>query len=532
MFVTVTSRVFRHVRRGGGSAALAAVLTLLAGCATTPVTADRSLSFPTPKRFEAEASPAPPQLTRWWARFGSRELDALMRAADDGNLDVATAVAQLAQAEALAQIAGAGLWPVVGLNADASRSRGSGTMASVASHPKGRNSFGASLGASYVVDVWGRNRDLLEAAVRSATASAYQIETVRATMRASLVNAYLTIGYYRERARVAQENLRSAERVLRVYQLRKAAGTVSDLEIAQQTTLMETLRASAPPLRQGAEQARVTLAALLGKPAQAAHPKIAGVTGLRAPTTSPGLPSSLLLRRPDIRAAEENLKSAEADLAAARKALLPTISLTGEGGLQSGALSRLLRPESVIYSLAAGLAQPIFDGGKLRAQVASSDAERQALLETYRKAIVSALSDVESALIATRESAAAEAGQSRALASAKRAFALSEDRLKAGTIDLATSLAAQQSLFQAQEAVVQARYARLQASVSLFQALGGDWSAQTAIGEAAKLAQHVDQIPLLPLPPSPLPPSPLSSSPLSSSPSPPSPSPVETTKAD
>lgn len=481
-------------------AVLAALAGLLAGCATTAATPDRSLPFATPKRFEAEASPAPPQISRWWTRFGSSELDGLMRAADAGNLDVATAVAQLAQAEAQAQIAGASLWPTIGLNGEGGRARGSGTMTNVVTHPKGRNSFGATFGASYVLDVWGQNRDLLEAAARSATASAYQIEVVRATMRASLVNAYLTIAYNRERGRVAQENLRSAERVLRVYQLRKAAGTVSDLEIAQQTTLMENLRAAAPPLRQNAEQARVALAALLGKPAQAIHPKIAGVMGLRVPAASPGLPSSLLVRRPDIRAAEEKLKAAEADLSAARKALLPTISLTGQGGLQSGGLSRLLRPESVIYSLAAGLAQPIFDGGKLRAEITLSDADRQALLETYRKAIVSALSDVESALIAVRESAALEAGQARALASAKRAFSLSEDRLKAGTIDLATLLVAQQSLFQAQEAAAQARYLRLQAAVGLFQALGGDWSAGAATGEAAKLAASVDKIPPSPLP--------------------------------
>lgn len=483
----------------GRMLALAAALAL-AGCATKPETGDRSLGFAVPKRFEGEASPAPPSLSRWWTRFGSAELDALMRAADAGNLDVAVAVAQLAQAEAQARVAGAGLWPSLGFDAGASRSRGSGTMTSHVVHAQGRNSFEATLGASYLVDVWGRNRDLLDAAIRSATASAYQVEAVRVAMRAALVNAFLAVAANRERAKVAQDNLANAERVLRVFQLRKAAGTASDLEIAQQTTLMENLRAAVPPLRQASEQARVTLAVLMGKPAQAAHPKVAGVSGLRAPAASPGLPSALLLRRPDIRAAEEKLAAAEADLSAARKALLPQITLTGSGGLQSGALSRLLRPESVIYSLAAGLAQPIFDGGRLRAEAALSDAERQALLETYRKAIVSALSDVESALIAVRESAAREVGEARALASARRAFALSEERLKAGTIDLATLLSAQQSLFQAQDGVVAARLARLQAAVLLFQALGGDWSAAAAKQEAGKLAPSLEKIPPSPPP--------------------------------
>lgn len=481
-------------------AALAPAAALAAGCATTPEAPDRSLPFATPKRFEAQASPAPPQLSRWWARFGSSELDALMREADAANLDVATALAQLSQAEAQARVAGASLWPNLDFSVDGARSRSSGTMGPVVTQPKGRNSFGLGLGASYVVDVWGQNRDLLEAAARNATASAYQVEVVRTTMRASLVNAYVAVALNRERARVAQENLRAAERVLRVYQLRKAAGTASDLEIAQQTTLMENQRAAVPPLRQASEQARVALAALMGKPAQAVHPKASGVSALRAPTTSPGLPADLLLRRPDIRAAEEKLQSAEADLSAARKALLPRISLTAEGGARSGSLSRLLRPESVIYSLAAGATQPIFDGGRLRAEIELSDADRQALLETYRKAIVTALSDVESALIAVRETAAREAGEQRALASAKRAFALSEDRLAAGTIDLTTVLVAQQSLFQAQDGVLTARAARLQASVSLFLALGGDWSDARAKREAAILAPRIVDMPPSPSP--------------------------------
>ena len=497
------SRVLARPRRpltAGRAAALALVALALAGCAGTPEKGDRSLGFAVPKRFEAEASPAPPSLGRWWTRFGSSELDALMRAADAGNLDVATAVAQLAQAEAQARVAGASLWPNIGFDAGAARSRGSGTMTNAVYRPKGHNSFDATFGASYMIDVWGQNRDALEAAVRAATASAYQVEVVRTTMRAALVDAWLTVAANRERARVAQGNLVGAERVLRVYQARKAAGTASDLEIAQQTTLMENLRAAIPPLRQSAEQARVTLATLMGRPAQAAHPRVAGVTGLRAPAVSPGLPAALLLRRPDIRAAEERLKAAEADLSAARKALLPQITLTGSGGLQSGSLSRLLRPESVIYSLAAGLAQPVFDGGRLRAQVEMTDAERQALLETYRKAIVSALSDVEMALIALRESAAREAGEARALASARRAFALSEERLKAGTIDLATLLSAQQSLFQAQDGVVVARFARLRAAASLFQALGGDWSAAEAKAVAGRLAPSIEKVPPSPLP--------------------------------
>lgn len=483
----------------------AAAVTLLAGCAVAPEPSDRSLAFATPKRFEAQAaSPAAtarPTLARWWTRYGSRELDRLMAQAQERNLDIAAAFAQLEQAEAQARASGAALWPSVEASGGASRSRSSGTMTpGVVTRTQGRNAFDATLSASYVIDVWGRNRDQLQAAIATASASAYQIETVRVATQAALVNAYLTLAANRERARVAQENLRNAERVLGVYRARVAAGTASDLEIAQQTTLIETQRASLPQLRQAAEQARVQIALLTAEPAQAVKLAAPGVTALRVPALGAGAPAALLTRRPDIRAAEERLAAADADVSAARKALLPQVQLTAQGGLQTGVLSKLLRPESALYSLAAGLTQPIFDGGQLRAGLALSQAQRRELLETYRKAVVSALTDVETALIAARESAAREVGQARALASARRAFALSEERLRAGTIDLATLLSAQQSLFQAQDALVLARFARLQAAAQLAQALGGDWSPAAARAIPEALAPRLSSPPPSPLP--------------------------------
>jgi NodT family efflux transporter outer membrane factor (OMF) lipoprotein len=485
-------------RRAGA----AATVSMLAACASAPETIERSLAFATPKRFEAQSpSAGQPKLTRWWTRYGSRDLDRLMARAEARNLDIAAAVAQLEQAEAQAHVAGAALWPSVEGGGGASRQRSSGTMTpGVVTRTQGRNAFDATLSASYVVDVWGLNRDQLQAAIRSASASAYQIETVRVATQAALVDAFLTVAANRERARVAQENLRNAERVLGVFRARVAAGTASDLEIAQQTTLIENQRASLPQLRQAAEQARVQIALLTAEPVQAVTLATPGVTALRAPAFGVGAPSALLTRRPDIRAAEERLAAADADVSAARKALLPQIQLTAQGGLQTGVLSKLLRPESALYSLAAGLTQPIFDGGRLRAGVALTEAQRRELLETYRKAVVSALTDVEAALIAVRESAAREAGQARALASARRAFALSEERLRAGTIDLATLLNAQQSLFQAQDALVVARLARLQAAAQLAQALGGDWSPAAAQAIPEALAPSIAAPPPAPPP--------------------------------
>ena len=388
-----------------------------------------------------------------------------MDVANFENLDIAAAIAQLQQADAQAQITGAALWPAITYEDNSSRSRSSGTnVPGVISPGTERNSFTKVFAASYVLDVWGQNRDALEATLRTTQASAYQVEVVRLTIRAAVVNAFLVYATNKERVTVATENLRNAERILGVVRQRRAAGTASELDVAQQQSLVEIQRAAIPPLRQAAENSRTALAVLVGRPVQAVHLSTRSVRKLRLPTVSAGLPTDLLFRRPDICSAERQMASADANVDVARKAFLPTIQLTGQAGFQSALLSTLLRPESFIYTMAAGVTQPIFDGGRLRGQLALSEAQRQQLLEGYRKSIVSALTDVENALIAIRENASRETAQRAAVVAARRAFVLSEERLRQGTIDLTTLLTIQNTLFQAEDTLIQVRLARLQAA--------------------------------------------------------------------
>jgi outer membrane protein, multidrug efflux system len=228
-------------------------------------------------------------------------------------------------------------------------------------------------------------------------------------------------------------------------------------------------------LRLAAEQARIALALLLARPVQTVHIRANSVNKLRLPTITPGMPSTLLLRRPDVRSAENLLLAGDFNVEVARKAFLPTISLTGDVGFQSAALRSLLRPESVIFDIAAGLTQPIFDGGRLSGELGLTIGQKQQLLEQYRKSILQAFTDVENALIAVRENAAQEKAQQAAVNAARRAFELSENRLTQGTIDLTTLLTVETTLFQTQDVLIQVRLARLQALASLYQALGGDW---------------------------------------------------------
>jgi outer membrane protein TolC len=208
------------------------------------------------------------------------------------------------------------------------------------------------------------------------------------------------------------------------------------------------------------------------------------VVQLPVPGVEPLLPAAVLVRRPDIAAAEAQLAAANADVAAARAALLPSIQLTGSAGLASNALLSLGSP-TTIYSLAASLLQPIFDGGRLRGQVDFTKSRERELVEAYRRAILAALTDVENALVAANRTAEQEALQAQARDGAQRTLRLAEIRYREGVDDLLSVLDAQRTLFNSQDLLAQIRFARLASSVSLFRALGGGWEAPAAAQAAA-----------------------------------------------
>ena len=473
----MTYRLDKAGRTALAYACAGALVALLAGCSHEDF--DPSLPYAIPEKFETNPSAQRPKVSEWWKRFGSTEFNGFMAAASDDNLDIAIAAAQLEASEAQSQITRAALFPTLGYSANNSRSQSSGTsVPGVISTPRIGDNFSKVLNTSYILDVWGQNRDLLRAALHNRDASAYQVQVVRLTALSTVANNYLIYAADLERVIVARENVANAQRILQVIRDRSAAGTASALDLAQQEALLATQRVTIPTLLLAAETSRTALALVLGRPPQGFHPKIRSTRGLRLPAVTAGLPSSLLVRRPDVRAAEEQMLADDANVDAARKAFLPTITLTGNVGYQSALLSTLLRPESLIWSVAAGVTQPIFEGGKLRAQLKLSEAQRQQLLETYRKAILSALTDTENALIAVQEDRRREAAQRLAVEASQRAFDLSEQRLLEGTIDLTTLLTTQNTLFQAQDSLIQIRLARLQAVVSLFQAIGGDWDDQ------------------------------------------------------
>ena len=430
------------------------------------------------------ATPAAWPDTEWWRGFGSAELDALMTAANAASFDIRIAEAQLRQADATTRITGQLLLPTGSLGFTTTRSQIplSTTTTATGAPIAGRSRFsqrvvyGTQLSASYEVDFWGRARNSVLAAQQAASASRFNIGVVRITTQASLANSYFAVLSAQEQLVIQQANLASAENVLAVIQNRVTAGTANGLDLAQQQTLVAQTRAAVPPLRQSLEANFYALATLTGQPPQGLVLPRVRLADVALPAVAPGLPVEVLVRRPDVWLAEADLASAQANVAVARAAMLPTVQLTTTGGFQTLIFDNLLRPGSVLFSLVGGVTQPIFQQWQLRAQRDFNQARAEELLEAYRLAIVAALVDAETAVAALRETTALVELQQAATTSAERAYGISEAQFRAGTIDVITLLTTQITLFNARNQLAIARLQRLQAAVGLFRALGGGWS--------------------------------------------------------
>jgi NodT family efflux transporter outer membrane factor (OMF) lipoprotein len=454
----------------------------LGGCWINGTPPEPGLDIPAaysagPKK-PSSADAATPSLT-WWRGFRSRELTSIIDDANAANLDVAAAVARIVQADAQSRIAGAALLPQVDLNGSASRSRSSqstgGGTSGTSFGGSERDNLSASLTASYEIDFWGKNRFALRAQEETAIASRFDRDVVALTTVVTAANSYFQVLAAQDRLRVARQNLVSAKRVADLIAQRLAAGTASALETAQQQSVVDTINASIPPLEQTLAQYKNALAVLMARSPESVAIRGGSLDALAVPRVTPGLPSELLAQRPDIREAEAQLAAANANVANARAQFLPSIQLTGEGGYQSAVLKTLLRPESAFYTAAAGLTQPIFEGGRLLGNLDLRKGQQDELLQNYRKTVISGFSDVETALSNVRQTALRERLQRAVVESSRRAFDISEQRLREGTIDLVTVLQTQQTLYSAQDTLVVARLAHFQAIVSLYQALGGGW---------------------------------------------------------
>jgi NodT family efflux transporter outer membrane factor (OMF) lipoprotein len=433
-----------------------------------------------PPAWDATSAAATPALdsdpsawpaTDWWHRFGSSQLDDLIDQARRANDDLAAAVARVQEADAQLRIAGAPLLPTVDLGAAATRERTLVSGGGMAVY----NVFSPVLTASYELDFWGKNRAARDAARALAVASRYDRQTVALTVISSVATTYLQALELRERIVVARLNLENGRKILRGLAFQQQVGTATGLDVAQQETAVALLDAALPPLEQQYRQTIYALAVLVGKTPESLDVADGTLTDLEVPQVVAGLPSELLTRRPDVAEAEQQLIAANADITVARASLFPSITLTASGGYESEVLSSLVNPANRIYAVSAGLTQPIFHGGALRGQLAYSKARYSELLSVYHKTVLTALDNVEGALVAARQTAVQQQRQTEAVAKARRAYEFAQAQMSAGTINVLTVLNTENALFSARDTLVEVQYSRLQALVDLYTALGGGW---------------------------------------------------------
>jgi outer membrane protein, multidrug efflux system len=459
----------------------------LTGCIITGYEKpDLNLEIPD-KYTTQHGTTAPPELD-WWRGFRSTELTALVEISQAQNFDIAVAIAQIEQADALVRIANSSLLPTIDLNGSATRSQNAagGSSSSITSGRSATiNQFNANLSASYILDVWGKNRAALLASEETAVADRFNREVVTLTTITAVANTYFQVLGAEDQIRILRNNVAAASHILDLVKLQQRIGTLSGLDVAQQEALVASERALIPPLEVTERQNMAALALLIGRAPE--HVKISGgsLERLRTPRVTPGLPSTILTQRPDVRQAEAQLASTNYNVESARAAFFPTIELTGQTGFQSLALASLFGPGAWFYTATASLTQPVFDGFLLLGQLEQQIALQKQALQTYRKSVVSAFVNVEQGLIAVEETTRQERLQTAAATASKRAYELSETQLRAGTVNLTTVLQAEQTWFTAEQTLAQVRLSRFQAYISLYQALGGGWPPPDQIARAA-----------------------------------------------
>ena len=459
---------------------VAACCLITAGCAT-PV--PQALTPPiVATSFAGQAASAQPLWPEpdWWQKFGSPELSDFLVQAHSANRDLAAAVARVMEARAQTTIQRAALFPLLNLQAQGLRSAPGSIDSTSGLSSAPTNSFGLSLGASYEVDIWGLARSNLRAAEETLKSARFAQQAVALSLTANVANAYFSVLALRTRIAIANEDITAINGILSIIKLKVSTGTSSHLDLAQEQAQMESVEAELPQLEEQELETRVALAVLLGEPPERLEVKTPTAETIRPPLVTPGLPSDLLIRRPDVAEAEANLASAHANVDAARAAFLPQFALSGSGGFASAAIGTLLHGPSAAWDYGGSLLQTVFDGGKLRGQAALARATQEELIASYQLAVLNAYADVETALGQVKNYSAAQDHLTREVDAAREAFQISQLQYRQGATELLTVLQSQQTLFLAEDQLAQITLARVQGIVHLYEALGGGWVEQAS----------------------------------------------------
>jgi multidrug efflux system outer membrane protein len=473
--------------------AAAAAPALLAACAAGPDYSRPALDLPVTWKLEEPWRPGTPNDAAprgpWWQRFGDARLDALQGQAINGNATLAAAGARLEQARAVLAGASAAQYPQFGIGARANRLEISANRPlnnyNSPQHSTVQNDFVLNLQVSYEADVFGRVRRTIEGARASAEQSAIDFENVRLLITADLASAYFSLRALDIELDVLSRSIALQRRSLQLVTDRHDLGAASGLDVAQQQALLDSTLTQVDLLRRQRSTLEHAIATLTGTPA----PVFSLPADLRvpAPPAVPlGVPSDVLERRPDVASAERAMAAANAQIGVASAAFFPSINLGGAYGYQSRELSTLFEAPSLIWSLGVSLFQPLFDAGRIQANVAFTSAGYAATVANYRRTVLTAMQEVQDGITGLTRLESASAQSAKAIASATRALDLATARYEGGIAAYLEVIVAQQALLNNERLAAQLLGQRLLLSVFLVKALGGDWqgTGATAAGQA------------------------------------------------
>ena len=409
---------------------------------------------------------------KWWDIFQDGQLRTLIHTALQQNYDLRIAASRVLEANAQLGITRADQFPTLSAGAGIGDVR----TAQAKFFPKFETSTGqVNLSAVWELDFWGKFRRATEAARANLLASEWARQEVVSTLVAEVAAAYFQLRALDLELEISKRTFDSRQESLRLTQILANGGATSLLDVRQAEQLVFTAGAEIPALEQQIAQQENFLSILLGQnPGDITRGET--LTEQRQPSqVPPGLPSSLLERRPDIRQAEEQLVAANAEIGVARAAYFPQIVLSGSGGFQSSALTDLFSGPAGAWSFGASLAQPIFTGGRLRSGVRLAEAQQQTAALFYQQSIQGAFRSVSDALVAYRKTREFRAQQELLFQSAEDAARLSHMRYTGGATGYLEVLTNETNAFSGELGLAQARLNELLALVQLYQALGGGW---------------------------------------------------------
>lgn len=473
-----------------GSILLVALLgALVAACATAPEYAKPALDMPVawkvepPWRESTPADDAPKGA--WWKRFGDADLDALEEKALANSPTLALATARLTQARAVLAAASAGQSPQVGIAARDIRTR------IAAARPL--NNYAApnfstvqtdmfgTLTVAYEVDLSGRVQQTIQGARASAQQSAADFENVRLLLSTDLATAYFNLRAIDIELDVLSRSIDLQRRAQGLARVRYELGHASGLDVAQQQALLDNTLTQVDVLRRQRAQFQHALATLTGTPAPLFEIAPRVIT-LLPPAVPIGVPSDVLERRPDVASAERAMAAANAQIGVANAAFYPSINLGGFLGTQSRVLESLFTTPAHIWSFGASLAQVLFDGGRLRANLDNARAGHDATVANYKRVVLTAMQEVEDGIIGLAALERAHAQALVAINSAKRVLDLATVRYEGGVSTSLDVITAQQLLLTSERLAAQLQGQRLLTAVFLVKALGGDWEGAQSLG--------------------------------------------------